>query len=360
MIMSSGTETQSHWPETQFVTLDELKEEIAVAYLGEWKQQEVTLTPWQKDALLCDTSDTIDIALFPWYDEMDIKMLADELATLNDTPQDKLDEIHACIADGVESAFPLVVRKEKEFKKIDMELSTLKTQLTNITTKTKQLRQDIYDEGTTNVANRKKNIDEAKIKGITLSVSDTKDILTPKIPPIEEKEGIEKETKYYFPVQWYDKVTQGVHGDYYDANWAFHSAHYGFDIDTKNDNPHPSVLAACTWTVVNIGGVRESRYGSGYSGYGNHIVLQVGKYLVMYAHLLYKPIFADHTEIKAGTAIGKVWSTGESTWNHLHFEVREWTDRKTASFVNPNVAFPDVRTPKAIAASSNLSADAKK
>jgi len=128
-------------------------------------------------------------------------MLADELATLNDTPQDKLDEIHACIADGVESAFPLVVRKEKEFKKIDMELSTLKTQLTNITTKTKKLSQDMYDEETTNVANIKKNIDEAVKKGFTFMATEKDKLITPIAPPVEDKEDAEKAPEYFFPVQ---------------------------------------------------------------------------------------------------------------------------------------------------------------
>ncbi|ONG73307.1 hypothetical protein BKK44_08310 [Bacillus cereus] len=63
--------------------------------------------------------------------------------------------------------------------------------------------------------------------------------------------------------------------------------------------------------------------GSGYSGYGNVVVIEHDdKRWTLYGHLD-KISVEKGDKVKIGEKIGEVGSTGDSTGNHLHFEVRE-------------------------------------
>lgn len=85
--------------------------------------------------------------------------------------------------------------------------------------------------------------------------------------------------------------------------------HKGTDIPAPGGSP---VLAAASGTVV------QSYYSS---SYGNYIVISHGGGLMTaYAHLSARLASAGQT-VSAGQQIGKVGSTGNSTGNHLHFEV---------------------------------------
>lgn len=85
--------------------------------------------------------------------------------------------------------------------------------------------------------------------------------------------------------------------------------HKGTDIPAPGGSP---VLAAKAGTVV------QSYYSS---SYGNYIVISHGGGLMTaYAHLSSRMVSAG-ASVSAGQQIGKVGSTGNSTGNHLHFEV---------------------------------------
>ncbi|MGM9612153.1 MAG: murein hydrolase activator EnvC family protein [Butyricicoccus sp.] len=85
--------------------------------------------------------------------------------------------------------------------------------------------------------------------------------------------------------------------------------HKGTDIPAPGGSP---VLAAKAGTVV------QSYYSS---SYGNYIVISHGGGLMTaYAHLSSRLVSAG-ASVSAGQQIGKVGSTGNSTGNHLHFEV---------------------------------------
>lgn len=72
--------------------------------------------------------------------------------------------------------------------------------------------------------------------------------------------------------------------------------------------------------AVQDGKVIRSDYAG---GYGNLIVIQHdGGYQTYYAHMQRKGV-ASGTEVKAGDRIGPVGTTGGSTGNHLHFEIRK-------------------------------------
>lgn len=85
--------------------------------------------------------------------------------------------------------------------------------------------------------------------------------------------------------------------------------HKGTDIPAPGGS---AVLAAKAGTVV------QSYYSS---SYGNYIVVNHGGgVMTAYAHLSSRLVSAGAT-VSAGQQIGKVGSTGNSTGNHLHFEV---------------------------------------
>lgn len=80
------------------------------------------------------------------------------------------------------------------------------------------------------------------------------------------------------------------------------------------------------------GKVIESRY---VSWWGYYVRVQHGDNLqTIYAHM-YKPGIANGTEVKAGQKLGGVGTTGNSTGNHLHFEILEKQPNGKYKAVNP-------------------------
>ena len=85
--------------------------------------------------------------------------------------------------------------------------------------------------------------------------------------------------------------------------------HRGTDIPAPEGTP---ILAAHSGTVI-ISGWNDS--------YGNQVLLDNGAGLsTRYAHMTQSAVAAGET-VTAGQVIGYVGSTGDSTGNHLHFEV---------------------------------------
>ena len=91
--------------------------------------------------------------------------------------------------------------------------------------------------------------------------------------------------------------------------------HWGIDIPAPRGTP---IKAAADGLVI----VSANRL-NGYSGYGRLIIIEHGNGIrTLYAHNS-KNRVKDGTCIRAGEIIGEVGSTGRSTGNHLHFEVRQ-------------------------------------
>ena len=106
---------------------------------------------------------------------------------------------------------------------------------------------------------------------------------------------------------------------------AFGNAgHRGTDIPAPEGTP---ILAAYSGTVL-VSGWNDS--------YGNQVLLDNGAGLsTRYAHMTKTAVTAGET-VTAGQVIGYVGSTGDSTGNHLHFEVMQNGARcNPLSVVNP-------------------------
>ena len=90
--------------------------------------------------------------------------------------------------------------------------------------------------------------------------------------------------------------------------------HSGIDLANGHSAGHTVVAAAA-------GTVTTAKYSS---GYGYYVVINHGGGMsTLYAHMQKGSICVKVGQyVNAGTAIGKIGSTGNSTGNHLHFEVR--------------------------------------
>lgn len=94
--------------------------------------------------------------------------------------------------------------------------------------------------------------------------------------------------------------------------------HRGIDIGAPDGTPLRAM-----WSGVVTRVHRSSR------GYGNQIVIQSGKFSVLYAHA--RAIMVDPGEtVVPGQIVGEAGSTGRATGAHLHLEVHR--GRRT---VNP-------------------------
>lgn len=113
-------------------------------------------------------------------------------------------------------------------------------------------------------------------------------------------------------------------GDMQFYGGAWHGPHGGIDAAMPAGTP---VYAAHNGTVAST---------SGHWTYGNIIMLDNGDGIAtVYAHLLSKAV-KQGQQVKQGEVIGYVGSTGNSTGNHLHFEVRVNGKRTNPrNFANP-------------------------
>lgn len=92
----------------------------------------------------------------------------------------------------------------------------------------------------------------------------------------------------------------------------------GMDIAAPNGT---DIKAAADGTVT---------YAGWMGGYGNLIIISHGNGIQTYYGHCSKLYVSNGKEVKAGDVIAAVGSTGNSTGNHLHFEIR-----KNGSQINP-------------------------
>ena len=116
----------------------------------------------------------------------------------------------------------------------------------------------------------------------------------------------------------------------YCSRW-YSSGHKGVDICAAAGTP---IYATASGTVAKAG---YNKAGAG-TGYGYSVVVNHGGgYTSVYAHCLSLAVHAGQS-IKQGQLIGYVGSTGRSSGNHCHFEIR-----LNGSYVPPQNVFPGKR-----------------
>ena len=110
------------------------------------------------------------------------------------------------------------------------------------------------------------------------------------------------------------------------SRW-YGGSHKGVDICAAAGTP---IYASAGGTVTKAG---YNRAGAG-NGYGNSIIISHGNgYTTLYAHCLSLVVHAGQS-VKQGQLIGYVGSTGRSSGNHCHFEIRH-----NGSYVAPQNVF---------------------
>lgn len=116
---------------------------------------------------------------------------------------------------------------------------------------------------------------------------------------------------FIWPVPGYYNITS-----YFGQRWG--RLHGGIDIASAGIYGKPIVAAA-------DGVVAAAGYNTG--GYGNWVMINHGtnggkQYATVYGHMCKRPSVSTGQSVKQGQTIGYVGSTGNSTGNHLHFEIR--------------------------------------
>lgn len=134
---------------------------------------------------------------------------------------------------------------------------------------------------------------------------------------VEEQEKIKSATLegVYFAV----KPVTGTITSRFGANESIRDhTHKGMDIAAPNGT---SIMAAADGTVT---------YSGWMGGYGNLIIISHGNGIQTYYGHCSKLYASEGDKVKAGDTIAAVGSTGYSTGNHLHFEIR-----KNGTQINP-------------------------
>lgn len=132
---------------------------------------------------------------------------------------------------------------------------------------------------------------------------------------------------WYWPLPGYYYISS-VYGGRYNPIYGTWETHRGADIPAPGGTP---VQAASSGVVT------TAKYGA---SYGNYCVIYHGNgYATLYAHMQSLPSVSVGDVVSAGQVIGYVGSTGDSTGNHLHFELTINGSLANALDLYPNLSF---------------------
>ena len=107
------------------------------------------------------------------------------------------------------------------------------------------------------------------------------------------------------------------------AGYWFGPGHPAYDLHDGKPNKHIGLEAVISGNVTTSGGCDPvGHLGNGCGdGYGNYAVLTSGKIRIIYGHL--SQIKVENGQyVNAGDIVGDIGSSGNSSGEHLHFEVR--------------------------------------
>ncbi len=226
----------------------------------------------------------------------------------------------------------LIVTKEEAMLEVRITKIEVKQEEIPYTTETTQSNE--YTKGTTKTLQEgenglrnvtMKNVYNTKgtlVEQIVLSTETVKEPVTKKVVVGTKKATsstryITGSGQFIWPVPNYRNCSR----------W-YSSGHKGVDICAPAGTP---IYATASGTVTKAG---YERGGAG-TGYGYSVIIShSGGYTSVYAHCLSLTVHAGQT-VRQGQLIGYVGSTGRSSGNHCHFEIR-----RNGSYIPPQNIFP--------------------
>ena len=132
---------------------------------------------------------------------------------------------------------------------------------------------------------------------------------------------------WYWPLPGYYYISSVFGGRYHPITGVWET-HTGTDIPAPGGTP-----IQCAKDGI----VTTSQYNP---SYGNYCIIYHGNgYATLYAHMRALPSVKVGESVAAGQVIGYVGTTGSSTGNHLHFELRINGQRASALDLYPNLSF---------------------
>lgn len=135
---------------------------------------------------------------------------------------------------------------------------------------------------------------------------------------------------WYWPLPGRYKISS-LFGNRADPFTGKRDNHTGTDIPAPGGTP---IYAAKTGIVTTV---NSNRYAS---SYGYYCIISHGSgYATLYAHQNQVPIVREGQTVQKGQIIGYVGSTGRSTGNHLHFELRVNGVRNDVLRLYPGMTF---------------------
>ena len=135
--------------------------------------------------------------------------------------------------------------------------------------------------------------------------------------------------EWYWPLPGKVSLSSLFGGRYHPITGKWHS-HTGTDIPAVGGTEiHAAQDGVVTYVSTN-------QYGS----YGWYCMIShANGYVTLYAHQRVKPIVKEGQTVKKGQVVGYVGTTGSSTGNHLHFELRVNGVRQDVLALYPNMTF---------------------
>lgn len=231
------------------------------------------------------------------------KMLIDNVKTLLTTLNGQKDNVNTLVQQQNSIRKSLAVKKaslDNQVKELKSVISSISAETGTLSAQLKQVQADMEAY-------------EAEVQQIIAEASGTTVMFS---------------GQFLWPVKGYYKLSSEYGYRVHPITGEKQKLHKGIDIAGSGIGGQP-VLAAADGEVM-----RAEINGSLTSGYGRYVVINHGKsggvlYTTHYAHLK-SYIVSPGQMVKKGQVIAYVGSTGSSTGNHLHFEIR-----KDGTAVNP-------------------------
>lgn len=226
----------------------------------------------------------------------------------------------------------LIVTKEEAA--LEVRITRIETREEEVAFAIETTKSNEYTKGTTKVLQEGQN----GLRRVTFqNVYDTNNVLVGQTilstevikEPVNKKvvQGTKKVTSSTKFITGSGQFIWPVPNYRYCSRW-YGGRHRGVDICAPAGTP---IYASAGGTVTKAG---YNKAGAG-TGYGYSLIINHGGgYSTVYAHCLSLTVSAGQT-VKQGQLIGYVGSTGRSTGNHCHFEVR-----LNGSYIPPQNVFP--------------------